>query len=247
MIHSTNFVAWLAVGWPGLIRVEINTDYPHGPWTVLADSLPNTGGVNVPAGEVPTDSCRIRVSTVGAEYSAISASDFAIAFSQGFLVMVRPNQPGLPVSSWDAGTVECPQMPADTFVLRNLGNETVAVFYPPVPTSGAFEERSDCLDQMFLPPGEMSACNIVLALASPDMNGLYRDTLMIATDASNQVGGFVQIPLIGHRVQTPTAPQVTLQMLGDDAQLTWSPVTQSINGCTMAVEQYFVYSSPSAR
>jgi predicted GH43/DUF377 family glycosyl hydrolase len=245
-IHETSTVQWIGAGWPGLVRLEMNRNYPQGAWSLLVDSLPNTGITYIDAGDSLSETCRIRISTLGTNFEDVSDSDFSILASDGLLVLVRPNQPGLPVTNWDIGTVECPMVASDTFMLRNLGSQDVNVYYSPEPASGMFSERSSCGDYITLPPGQMSACDMVLTFGLPDHDGLFEDTLLIPTDAANQNGGFVRIPLSGHRVTTPPAPQVTISMEGDDARLTWPSVTQTAGGCALSSVQYNVYGALTA-
>jgi predicted GH43/DUF377 family glycosyl hydrolase len=245
MVQSTSTVLWWAVGWNGLVRVELNSHYPGGLWTILADSLPNTSIADVSVGDVPSDSCRIRVSTIGADFSAISDSDFSITYSQGYLVLVRSKQPGVAVTAWNAGVLECPAMAQDTFLLQNLGSENVAVYAAPQLTNSSFIERGGCGDYILLPPGQLGACDIILSFDIPAGDGIVTDTLLIPTDASNQQSGYVRIALSGQRITTPGSPEVTIQMTGNDAHLTWSPITQSVGGCPVSVTQYAVYSSES--
>ncbi|HEY3294125.1 MAG TPA: DUF2341 domain-containing protein [bacterium] len=244
-IHETHAVQWMAIGWPGLMRLELNRSYPSGEWTLLADSLPNNGAAFADAGETVSDACRIRLSTLGADYQDMSDADFGITASQGYLALVRPNQPGVPIVNWDVGTVECPFTPTDTFLLRNLGQQDVTVYAVPLPADSVFSTRSSCGDYITLPPGQMSACDMVLTFGLPDHDGLFQDTLLIPTDAANQNGGFVRIPLSGHRVTTPPAPQVTIIIDGDDIRLHWPPVSHSVAGCTLPDVWYRVYAAPA--
>ncbi|KPL06582.1 hypothetical protein AMJ86_08035, partial [bacterium SM23_57] len=42
-----------------------------------------------------------------------------------------------------------------------------------------------------------------------------------------------------------TAPQVTITIEGNDVRLTWDPVTESINGCSVNVDAYLIFYSES--
>lgn len=72
-------------------------------------------------------------------------------------------------------------------------------------------------------------------------DGTPYDTLRIMTDAVNSVGGYTRIPLTGKQISTPATPAVSISIDGNDARLTWEPITESILGCSVNVTGYLVF------
>ena len=68
---------------------------------------------------------------------------------------------------------------------------------------------------------------------------------MIQTTALNAHHNYANFPLSGNCIATPAAPQVTIITEGDNIRLTWNPVTESINGCSLNVDAYLIFYSES--
>lgn len=190
--------------------------------------------------------------SVSVPNSAESGEDSAryyggsLDWSQGVLSVVRENNPDLPVTSWDAGTLECASTSASvTFRLRNTGPETISVSCPVLPVMNGFSRVSNCPCTSALAPGETSACTFTIYF-NPVQDGVMRDTVRIQTNATNSSGGFVRMPLVGRRIATPASPQVVIQIVNDRVQLNWHRVTRSVLGCPESVPYYRVYQTSGA-
>lgn len=247
MLHISSYdtIRWLGVGFEGGVHIELNRSYPSGAWEVLADSTENDGEFEWFVTDPLSDNCRIRVSAVADTFSDISDGDFSIVSSQGYLALVRTSAPNNAVLNWNAGEIECPLTSSATFRLKNFGSEAIVVFQPLEPASSEFSRATNCGGFFALAPGQMSACSLTLAF-DPASDGTYHDTLLIQTDAVNQQGGYVRIPLSGEQISTPATPQVVIDVSGEDAVLHWDPVTQSVGGCPVAVTRYLVFYSPTS-
>ena len=238
-------VRWTLNEAQSLVRIELNRSYPVGSWEVLADSTPNDGEEIIFVTYPVSDSCRVRISILDSACSDISDADFRIATSQGYLALVQPSQPNTPVLSWDAGVQECPATAVVTYCFKNFGTEDLMVLAPTLAAGTHFGVTNECLLPFELAPGQMSPCSLRLTLL-PAEDGTCDDTLIIQSDAVNGIGGFVRIPLSGSQITTLSAPQVVIKVSGDDAQLSWKPVTASIGGCPITTSAYLVFYSPTA-
>jgi hypothetical protein len=239
-IFQNDTVRWESHGLTTNIRVELNRNYPSGAWEVLADSTANDGEEPFFISDPLSSHCRVRVSAIDDTLSDVSDGDFSIVSSQGYLALVRPAEPGTPVISWNAGTLECPQAASETFRLKNFGSEAIVVFQPLEPPSAEFSRTTSCGSFFALAPGQMSACSLRLSF-TPQSDGPHRDTLFVQTDAINGIGGYVRIPLSGTQISTPAAPQVVIQTQGIDARLFWPPISQSVGGCPVTITAYLVF------
>jgi hypothetical protein len=236
-------VRWIG-SFEGGVKLELNRDYPSGAWEVLVDSTENDGEEPVWVTDPLSNHCRVKMSALEYALFDVSDGDFSIVSSQGYLALVRPSQPTAPVLLWYAETIECNQDSSETFRLKNFGSEVVGVFQPLEPTSGEFSRTTACSSYFTLAPGEMSTCDMTLTFAPAGAQGLYRDTLLVASDAVNAEGGYVRFPLSGEQITTLAAPQVVIATEGIDARLLWNPVTQSIAGCLVSAV-YLVFYCPT--
>jgi len=243
-ILQNDTVSWLARGFEGNVRIELNRDYPEGEWEILIENTENDGKEAAYVTDPLSDHCRVKVSSVADTFSDISDEDFSIVCSQGYLALVRPSQPTVPVISWNAGTVECGLNFTESLRLKNFGSESTVVFQPLEPPTIEFSRTTTCPSYFALSPGQMSTCEITLTF-DPSANGFYRDTLLVQSDAVNQQGGYVRFPLSGEQISIPDSPQVAITIDGNDAHLFWNRVTQSIGGCPIAVTHYLVFYSPT--
>jgi hypothetical protein len=241
-ILQNDTILWIGNGFQGHVRIELNRSYPSSIWEMLRDDTENDGVEAVYITDPLSDRCRIRVSTIGDTLSDISDSNFSIVSSQGYLALILSAQPTLPLISWNAGVMECPNSTMQGFRLKNFGNESIVVFCPETLTGPNFSRQTNCSSYFALAPGEVSACSLTVTY-DPMSDGIHYDTLMIMTDAVNQVGGYVRIPLQGQRISTPATPVTVLSLEGNNARLTWEPITESILGCPVTVTAYLIFYS----
>jgi hypothetical protein len=237
-------VQWYGAGFVGNVNLDLNRDYPTGQWESLAGNIPNDGNEVIRITDPLSNHCRIRVSAVSDTFSDVSDADFQITASAGRIVVVRPAAPNTPVLMWNAGTVECPLTASATFLIKNIGTSPALVFRPQPLLGGIFSRICLCPDSFTLNAGDTSQCNIRLTY-DPVTDGTQLDTLSIRSDASNTAGGFVHVALTGMQISTPQSPQVVIQVQGQDAVLTWQPVSNSVNGCPVYPTAYLVYYSPT--
>jgi len=240
ILDSAN-VRWIGTGFIGNVKIELNRHYPAENWEIVATSTQNDGEEIFLATDPLSDSCRIRVSALLDTLSDISDSNFSIVSTQGYLALVYLSQLQTPVITWNAGVLECPLTSSQTFRLRNFGIESIVVCSPLQLAGPHFFIVSNC-DTMTLAPGQVSACSLTIAY-DPLSDGIHYDTLLIMTDAINQQGGYVRIPLTGQQISTPATPTVVINIQGNDAHLTWAPITESIFGCPITVTAYLVFFS----
>ncbi|MBM3324252.1 MAG: hypothetical protein FJY66_01140 [Calditrichaeota bacterium] len=240
--HDT--VRWISYGFGGGVKVELNRNYPSGAWEILVDSTEDDGEEAVWVTDPPSVHCRVKVSALQDSLFDISDADFSIVCSQGYLALVRPSQPTVPVFSWNAGIVECPDSVSETFRLKNFGDEAIVVFQPLEPASADFSRTTTCPGSFVLAPGEMSTCEVTLTF-DPLADGICPDTLLVQSDAMNQQGGYVRFPLSGQQISTPDSPQVVIITEGIDARLRWYPITQSIGDCSVSITAYLVFYRPT--
>ncbi|MEF3695445.1 MAG: FG-GAP-like repeat-containing protein, partial [Candidatus Cloacimonadota bacterium] len=75
----------------------------------------------------------------------------------------------------------------------------------------------------------------------PQSNGILTDSLVIMSNAVNSP--LLQIPLLGCGISSPPAPvqDITLEMIGNDAHLSWSPVTETTTGEPIEVSRYVIF------
>jgi hypothetical protein len=244
-VFQNDTVRWTRDSLITVVKIELNRNYPSGIWEVLRDSTENDGIEAVYVTDPLSTHCRIRISTVGDTLSDISDWDFSITASQGYLALARINVPSSSLISWNAGTVECPQVSSEWFHLKNFGSEAIVVFQPQEPVSADFSRTTSCGNFFALAPGQMSPCSLRLTF-DPASDGTYRDTLLIQSDAINGVDGSVRIPLSGSQISTPAVPQMVIQPQGEDIHLAWQAVTQSVGGCPVNVARYLVFYAPTS-
>ena len=75
---ETATVQWQASGYEGLLKLELNRNYPGGAWELLADSTVNDGTETVLVTGPSTGSCRVRVSSIPDTLTDVSDADFRI-------------------------------------------------------------------------------------------------------------------------------------------------------------------------
>jgi len=199
----------------------------------------------VPVNEPISNVCRVRVSAIEDVYSDVSDGNFSIVPSQGYLALVRATQPNTAVLNWNAGTVECPQTPMETFHLKNFGSASITVYRAENVSNPAFSRITNCPLSFTLSAGEISSCEITLSFA-PNEDGTYRDTLRIRTNASNATGLYLRVPLVATQIRTPATPQIVITVSGEDAVLHWNAITQSVGGCPVDVTRYLVFYAASS-
>ena len=242
-VFQTDTVRWVGGGLEA-VRLELNHNYPDGPWEVLKDSTANDGEEAVFVTDPLSTHCRIRVLAYDDTLTDISDSNFTISSSQGYLALVRTSAPDIALVNWNAGTIECPQVATETFRLKNFGSQVIVAFQPLEPVSSQFSRSTSCGTFFAMGPGQMSACSLRLSF-DPSSDRAWLDTLLIQTDAINAINGYVRIPLSGAQISTPAPPQVVIQPAGEDVHLAWNTVTQSVGGCPVAVTRYLVFYSPT--
>lgn len=244
-LFTTDTVRWDNDEYEGAVFIELTRNYPDGPWDSVVIELNNDGKRAVFVDEPISDHCRFRVTALEDELVDVSDGDFSIVPSEGYLALVRPAQQGTAVLSWNAGTIECPNVVLETLRLKNFGDEAIAVYRPEALTSPAFSRITTCPTSFTLQAGEMSTCDVTLNFA-PEGDGTYWDTLRVRTNASNAVDSYVRIPLIGTQVSTPATPEVVIAIQGENAQLTWNRITESVGACPIEVTRYLVFYSPTS-
>lgn len=243
-ILQSDTVRWIGCNIRTKVKIELNRNYPSEQWEVLTDSTDNDGEELLFLSDPLSAHCRVSVSTVGGAVSDISDADFAITSSQGYLAWVRTPAQEYPIISWNAGTVECPQVYSESFRLKNFGSEAIEVWRPYEPPSAEFSRTTTCATHFTLTPGQMSACALTVTF-DPVADGSYHDTLRIPTNAVNQSYGYLRIPLAGTQISTPAVPQVVIQAVGENIRLDWQTVTQSVGGCPVTVTRYLVFYAPT--
>jgi hypothetical protein len=189
-------VTWASDSLSGLIRIELNRNYPSGNWDILVDSTANDSTETVDVTGPLSNACRIRVSLIGDTIGDISNQNFAITTSAGVLRWVHESQPNDPLGVWNAGMLAEADTLTDTLRLKNFGTEAIMIFPPSELQSNEFSVASAC-DTLSLAPGEMSSCDVLVSY-HPQVNGEHFDTLAIRTNAGNSDGNFfVRLPLAG--------------------------------------------------
>jgi len=228
----------------GSLKIELNRNYPDGIWETLIDSTENDGEEAVFVTGPRSSHCRMRISTLSDTLVDISDGDFSIAYSYGYLALIRATNPNDEVSLWDAGVLECPNTSSVSFHLKNFGSESITVYPPEILSIPHFSLECDC-NTLILAPAEISACSLTVTY-DPLSDGIHHDTLRIMTNAVNaEPDDHVHIPLIGEQISTPQVPVVMINIEGNDARLTWEPITESILGCPVTVTGYLIFYSSS--
>ncbi|MCX5977868.1 MAG: hypothetical protein NTV33_13890, partial [Coprothermobacterota bacterium] len=75
-------ITWGSQWYDGLIKIEINRDYPGGAWETLFAATDNDGSETWIVSGSPSPRCRMRISSVGQfAVSSLSARDFTIGYS----------------------------------------------------------------------------------------------------------------------------------------------------------------------
>ena len=193
-LFSTQNVTWVSDSVDGLIRIELNRNYPDGEWELLADNTPDDNQEQITVPGQLSSACRVRISVMGDTLSDISNGNFSIGTSAGILHLVRLAQNNIPVNFWYAGVLENADTLSETFRLKNFGSEAIMVLPPLEPASDEFSVTSSC-DTFVLEPGLMSACDVTL-FYHPQTGGLHRDTLRIWTNAGNgDDQNYIRVPL----------------------------------------------------
>ncbi len=239
-ISQVDTTRWISFEYSAPVSVSLNRHYPYGEWETITDSTENDGEYEWLVTDPLSDSCRIRVCAVEDTFCDISDGNFSIVSSQGYLALIDPVQPNVPLLVWNAGTVECPETRSRTFYLKNFGSETITYFRPHDPPTPAFLRVSNCFLNQTLLPGQISGCSLTVTF-DPVSDGAVLDTIFIPTNAVNAVGGYVGIALSGEQISTPNQPQVVIQPQSANARLSWNPITESIGDCSVNVTRYLVF------
>jgi hypothetical protein len=160
--------------------------------------------------------------------------------AEGILGLVRSADLLAPVTDWNMGTAECPDTAAQWFLLRNFGTAILTVTPPMAVAGPQFLTNNNCVTIFSLNPGQVSTCSLRVRFAAA-ARGAYGDTLRIQTNAANAVGGLLKILLTGTWAISPDEPAIVVRRTGNDAQLLWSRVRQSVSGCALTTESYNVF------
>lgn len=224
-------VRWLGNEIEGAVRIDINRDYPYGEWEVLIDSTDNDGSDPFLVDGPLSDSCRIRVVALQGIFSDASDDDFAIRSSEAYVTLVEAADQRTSVYEWDAGSVECTYNESELFFLRNWADVSSALISTIEVMGPHFSLALNCDLPFTIAPREASECSLLITFY-PMANGIIRDTLEIRTTAVNGVEGFIDIPLVGRCYSTPVPPLITIHAEDEGVRLDWSPVSESIFGCT---------------
>jgi len=241
-------IRWNGIGFDGGVSIELNRNYPNGAWETIAGETENDGAYEWLVTGPPSDFCRIRICSVDDTLCGVSDDDFAIISSDGFLQFVQSSSPNSPVTSWNAGVVECPQSVFQHFHVKNTGLAALVYFPPLEPSSAEFSMTTSCVSGQFgliLLPGQVSACSVRVAF-DPSLDGSYNDFLRVPTSASNAINDIVSLPLLGEQISTPAAPEVVITTSGEHSILHWSAVDTSIGGCPVSDLRYLVFYAPTS-
>ncbi|MBU1921050.1 hypothetical protein KKG66_09400, partial [bacterium] len=228
-----NLVQWTGDGYEAGVWIDVNRDYPHGEWDVLAGGLADDGQEMVVVGDPLSEHCRIRVRTEDMQISAISPGDFSIISVLGYLQIKLVELPGDPIYFWNAGSLECPDNAELTIQLSNPGYAPIIVAAPALVFGDHFSLENECLTERILPPLTTDSCSLSVSFTETSY-GIYRDTLQILTDAINAQNNLLSLPLVAERTITVPAPDIVLQPEGTAIRISWDPVTESIQGCPIA-------------
>jgi len=239
-------VQWTG-GNPGaLIRVELNRDYPIDIWEILIDSTANDGEELVIPSDPLSDNCRIRVSIIGDTDFDISDVDFSITTTSGYLALIDPDFPDVPIISWNSGIVDCGLSTTDTLKLKNFGSQSIVVFPPAIESGVDFLVPGDCTELFAMAADEISACDVIIDF-SPTQDGMLYDTILVQSNAVNIDGsGNVRFPVMGEQITTPAPPEVVLTTEGSNVRLSWNPVEESLGACPITVTHYLVFYTPDS-
>ena len=241
-VFQNNSISWTRRGIASTVSIEVNRQYPFGPWETIAGSTENDGAYDWFVTDPLSDSCRIRICAVQDTFCDVSDGNFSIVSSQGYLVLARSSQANAPLTGWNFGTVECPQSVSQWFRFKNLGSDTCVVFQPLEPATPEFSRNTPCGTFFALAPNQMSACSVRVVF-DPASDGVYGDVLRVQTDAVNGVNGFVEFGLSGEQISIPAAPEVVISTVGNNAVLRWSPIVESIGHCQIDPPSYLVFFS----
>jgi len=226
----------------GLLRIELNRNYPDGDWELLVDNTDNDGWEPITLNDPLSVSCRVMIRTLDSTFVDVSNADFSIIASDGYLALSHTAEPETPVLSWDAEVVECPATNSNVYYLKNFGSQTLVVLDQILDDGTDFSFSHDCPGVFGLSHGEISSCSLVVTY-EPQSEGLHLDTIRIQTDAINAVDGYVSIPLSGEQIRTPAAPEIVLTTEGISARLSWDPISVSIGDCPVSITGYLVFFS----
>jgi hypothetical protein len=227
---AQNLIQWAGVGYEQGVWIEINRNYPFGQWELLVENTIDDGEAMVVAEGPLTDRARIRVRDETSSASDISNLNFSVLSWQGYLEVERVSTPQPPLSMWDVGMIECPQIANEVFRFRNSGLQPVTIATTTLLTGIGFQTVSFCPEVFVIPPESADPCSVEITFSSLEV-GEHFDTLSISTDASNGNGAVFLLPLRAERIRTIPAPQVVLTVEGSDMRLAWNPVTESLLGC----------------
>lgn len=239
-LYTTCNITWNTTGVDTQVYIALNRHYPLGEWESIASGTPNDGVFEWFVTDPLSDSCRIRVCAFADTVCGISEGSFSIVSSQGYLAFIQSNAPNNPISFWNAGEYECPGIVSQAFWVKNFGDESISIYPPSEPNGGQFNISSSCDSLFVLASNSVSSCSIQVSFV-PSAEGFHFDTLRLQTNAVNGIGGYVSIPLSGSQTRTPASPQVVITTQGQDARLSWEPVTLSGGDCPINVTEYIVF------
>jgi hypothetical protein len=76
--ESTDTIRWTDEPFEGTVRIELNCNYPSGPWEVIAVAAPDDGIDTLAVTGPASSHCRVRVSSNFSGMGDVSDADFAI-------------------------------------------------------------------------------------------------------------------------------------------------------------------------
>lgn len=77
-VGENGTVQWQASGYEGLLKIELNRNYPGGAWELLADNTANDGEEVITVTGPSSGTCRVRVSSIPDTLTDVSDADFRI-------------------------------------------------------------------------------------------------------------------------------------------------------------------------
>lgn len=227
--NTQQMIRWQGFPLGPAIWIELNRSFPEGEWELLAGNIVSFGGRLVTVNGPVSDRCVVWIhsaDTTAQVYSQV----FTIADPNGYLIVEDVSEPDLQLTGWNAGSLECPDNALLGIKLKNLGLTDINISGLSLASGTAFELATDCPVAFALAPLTASECDLTISFAVEDA-GLYRDTLVIITDAINADGGIFSFPLEAYRTVTPMSPEIVLSRENNSIRISWMPVSQTIQGC----------------
>ncbi|MBI5060183.1 hypothetical protein HZB60_10435 [candidate division KSB1 bacterium] len=238
-------VSWFSSPPVANVRIELNRDYPDGPWEILTGSTPDDGAEVVAIGQPPSDSCRIRVTQLPVGGSDESDIDFSVRSSNGQIAFIELPDQTTPIYSWDIGVVECGTARQRALHIKNFGTDTLLVSVPLPLTTPGFSAQETCADSFYVAPGAYTSCSI-LPRFGDGLDGSFADTLRMRTNAANAVNDYFEFPMTVTQFSVPDEPDsVVIIGLEDSIKVVWGGIYVSSIGCALdpPVPGYVIYAA----